>query len=278
MKMNGNHARSIVFWLLSVSLLVLAALSTVILVKNVTAESETETVTAARSGPSQNPNAGQPPAAAGTSEYEYRATPTESPSVEPVAAPSESGEAYAYVEPALATEEAPAAYAGEPTFKHEYVEPAPAPESPSVEPVAAPSASGEAYAYVGPAPATKEAPAAYAGEPKFENVRYIEHRVTGRLIGVDPAEYAVVLFIKVAGAYYIKPSWQSGKTYLQEDGTFDIRAYTDDENKRNDQGATVYSVYCVPADFDVYDMADFSDLGTVRAVSVRASEDLPTGN
>ncbi|MDR1000801.1 MAG: hypothetical protein LBL96_08395 [Clostridiales bacterium] len=117
----------------------------------------------------------------------------------------------------------------------------------------------------------------YMDEPRFD-VGYIEHHVVGQVFGVEPTEYAVVIFIKVDGVYYIKPSWQYGKTYLEDDGTFNTRAYTDDSNKWSDQSATAYSVFCVPADFDVYSMYNFSDISTVRGASILAAEDLPTGN
>jgi hypothetical protein len=128
-----------------------------------------------------------------------------------------------------------------------------------------------------PEPTPTATPEPYMVEQRLD-AGYIEHHVVGQVFGVDPAEYAVVIFIKVDGVYYIKPSWQYGKTYLENDGTFNARAYTDDDYKWSDQSATAYSVFCVPADFNVYDMYDFSDISTVRGASILAQEDLPTGN
>ncbi|MDR2655324.1 MAG: hypothetical protein LBC56_04515 [Oscillospiraceae bacterium] len=119
----------------------------------------------------------------------------------------------------------------------------------------------------------------YTGEAKFETVYYdANHYVYGRVLGLDPEEYALVLFIKVEGRYYVKPTWASAKTYLYSDGSFGTAAYTNDSNRWNDQTATHYSVFCVPLSFDINSMSSFSDLATVRSASVLALEDLPTGN
>jgi hypothetical protein len=126
--------------------------------------------------------------------------------------------------------------------------------------------------------APKTTPKPYSGEPKFADVSYYQYNAVGKVQGVDPKKYAVILFIKVGGSYYIKPTWDDALTPLDENGIFSARAYTNDENKWNDRTASAYSVFCVPADFNPRGMADFSDIKSVRKASILALEDLPTGN
>jgi cytoskeletal protein RodZ len=220
--MNRGNLRSPAFWLLLVSLLVLVAVSTIILIKNVLSEDKTEVLTTVKA--------------------------------------EEASESASIEQPSPAT---PASTPPTPTPTAEKPAASPAPTA-----APAPTAS----------PAPQEVSKPYTGEPKFEGISYREHRVSGRVLGLDPAEYAVVLFIKVGGNYYIKPSWAGAMTYPDDDGAFAMRAYTDDENKWNDMTATAYSVFCVPMDFDPWDMSNFSDVKSVREASVLAAEDLPTGN
>ena len=104
------------------------------------------------------------------------------------------------------------------------------------------------------------------------------HHVTGSLSAPgDAGNYRAVLFIRVSGQYYIKPSMAGAGSILNKDLTFDIQAYTDDGNKHSDQTADMISVYIVPANFDFSAMQDYSDTQTVKGASLSYIENIPTG-
>ncbi|MDR1558724.1 MAG: hypothetical protein LBS84_03305 [Clostridiales bacterium] len=226
--MNDDNAKSLTFWLLILSLTVLIALSTTILIKNVLGEDKTQEVTTVKN-----------------------VEVTRSVNTEPPMLISQ--DQTATVETPTVTEE--------PRENTETDPPDEISETPE------------------PAPADTETPAPYTDEPEFENISYTyDYFVTGQVLGVNPAEYRVVLFIKVDGENYIKPSWAGAMTFIDDNGDFSIQAYTNDANRWSDQDATEYSVFCVPADFDLASMSSFSDLNAVREASALAAEGLPTGN
>jgi hypothetical protein len=137
-----------------------------------------------------------------------------------------------------------------------------------------------------------ESPAddAVATEPpvaqSFSNVEYTSGaHVTGTVLNASPDEYGVVLMILVGSGpeaqFYVKPSLEAGVCDINPDGSFDIRAYTDDgAAKENDLTATMYSVFLVPKSFKPSELANASDYEAVKSNSTAALEkqDIRRGN
>jgi hypothetical protein len=70
--------------------------------------------------------------------------------------------------------------------------------------------------------------------------------VEGRVTGVDPAKYKIVVYINVAGLWWgPKPYWDNPLTDIQRDGTWSTEIVTGG----NDQDAAKVSAFLVPSGF-----------------------------
>jgi hypothetical protein len=110
----------------------------------------------------------------------------------------------------------------------------------------------------------------------FADVEYDRERlvVSGRVVSsggplANPEDFRVLLFIKVDGAYFVKPDFQKGKgAELREmngDGEFRIPAYHSSALE-SDATATDFELVLVSADFP--GIADMQDIDSARLAQI----------
>jgi hypothetical protein len=90
----------------------------------------------------------------------------------------------------------------------------------------------------------------YSGEPAFDvsSIKYSEKNncVSGKVKG-DVSGCHVILYIEVAGEYWVKPTQAGALSYIDSSGKFLIEAYSKypPEAKASDLMATAYKLYLV---------------------------------
>jgi hypothetical protein len=94
-------------------------------------------------------------------------------------------------------------------------------------------------------------------------------RVQGSVTGIhDPEDYRVMVWIRVGGSWWVKPTWDSAVQFVAPDGTFNIAATT--PGAANDALQDACSVVLIPADYepDIYDY----EANLEHALSVMTNE------
>jgi exo-beta-1,3-glucanase (GH17 family) len=68
----------------------------------------------------------------------------------------------------------------------------------------------------------------------------------GRVLHVNPSDYAIAVYIYVAGGWWTKPYFERPKTYINSDGTFTVDITTGG----SDQNAIIIKAFLIPRDYD----------------------------
>jgi glucan 1,3-beta-glucosidase len=68
----------------------------------------------------------------------------------------------------------------------------------------------------------------------------------GRVLHINPADYAVAVYIYVVGGWWTKPYYERPKTYINADGTFTVDITTGG----SDQNATIIKAFLIPRDYN----------------------------
>jgi hypothetical protein len=92
--------------------------------------------------------------------------------------------------------------------------------------------------------------------------------LSGRVLHVSPADHRVVVYICVAGSWWIKPYWADPTTIINDDGTWTCDVTTGG----NDAYATDYVAYVIAADYtpdSSYDEATMEANSVASAYTTR---------
>lgn len=70
--------------------------------------------------------------------------------------------------------------------------------------------------------------------------------LSGKVVGINPEEYAVVVYIRVGGGWWIKPTFADPITLIASDGTWNCQYATGG----SDTSATVIRAYLIPTGYN----------------------------